>query len=201
MFGENRFSVLDANNKTLKENDNRHVLIKDKETFKLKFYNNYNVRTQIDVYMNGKVGDDKALIGSWILKEGQAAIIETNKNSGQLFTFLKMNSLEFFSEIEAYVKEEANWGLVSVRFRTENDYNSEVKRGFSKENKLESTRSKGISYDAGGIALSGSSDQEFGTTHAITSWGPIDTIYAIRLVENKINSLYSKAIPEYKYPV
>lgn len=205
-----KFYILKQNNSIVYPNDKGHVALKHEDVFKIKVNNPLPVRMQIDVYLNGKVGDDKAFIGSWILFPFQEATLETYKTGGEHFTFVRKASVEFNETVTPYVSDD-DYGRVSVWFRSEDGPQEGIK------NVLYSNKRSGIkgcslstddnypsslggeSYNAGGVALSGSSNQQFGTTNKITRYGDVNVIYDVRLVENKITSLHT--VPKHNYSV
>lgn len=199
-----KFYVLNQDNSIIYPNDNGHVALKHDTTFKLKINNPLPVRMQIDLYLNGKVGDTQAFIGSWILLPYQKATLETYKDDGEKFTFVRKGSSEF-SETVAHFVSDDDYGRVSVWFRSEEEPEQVLKsinsgiRGCSLSTDYDGT--KGVNYNAGGIALSGSSDQKFGTAKPISKYGDISVIYDVRLVEQKITSLYSSVMPKHTYSV
>ena len=206
-----KFYILKQNNFIVYPNDKGHVALKHEDVFKIKINNPLPVRMQIDVYLNGKVGDDNAFIGSWILSPFQEVTLETYKTGGEQFTFVRKDSSDFSETVAPYVSDD-DYGRVSVWFRSEDGPQEGIK------NVLYSNKRSGIkgcslsadddypsslggeSYNAGGIALSGSSNQQFGTTHSITKWGDVNVIYDVRLVEQKITSLYG-SVPKHSYSV
>jgi hypothetical protein len=208
-----RFYILKQDNSIVYPNDKGHVALKHEDVFKIKVNNPLPVRMQIDVYLNGKVGDEQAFIGAWILRPFQEATLETYKSGGEQFTFVRQGSSEFKETVAPFISDD-DYGRLSVWFRSE----QEQPQTFSKLNNLRSGE-KGLtsyseddypgslsgettkSYNAGGIALSGSSNQTFGTTKPITRWGDVNVIYDVRLVEQKITSLYSSAVPKHSYSV
>jgi hypothetical protein len=199
-----KFYILKQDNSIVYPNDKGHVALKHEDAFKIKINNPLPVRMQIDVYLNGKVGDAKAFSGAWILRPFQGATLETYKSGGKQFTFVRKGSSEFSETVAPFVSDD-DYGRVSVWFRSEEQ--QEVMKTFT----YDTTRSgiKGCSlggettrsYNAGGIALSGSSNQQFGTTDPITKWGDVSVIYDVRLVEQKITSLYSSMVPKHSYSV
>lgn len=209
-----KFYILKEDNSIVYPNDKGHVALKHGTTFKLKINNPLPVRMQIDVYLNGKVGDKQAFIGAWILSPFQEATLETYKSGGEQFTFVRKGSTEFSETVAPFVSDD-DYGRVSVWFRSEQEETSF---------KLNSTKSVGgirgcslsagyddygslggdtkeLSYNAGGVALSGSSNQTFGTTNKITRYGDVNVIYDVRLVEKTVTSLYSSAVPKHSYSV
>jgi hypothetical protein len=206
-----KFYILKQNNFIVYPNDKGHVALKHEDVFKIKINNPLPVRMQIDVYLNGKVGDDRAFIGNWILSPFQEVTLETYKTGGEQFTFVRKDSSDFSETVAPYVSDD-DYGRVSVWFRSEDGPQEGIK------NVLYSNKRSGIkgcslsadddypsslggeSYNAGGIALSGSSNQQFGTTHSITKWGDVNVIYDVRLVEQKITSLYG-SVPKHSYSV
>ena len=205
-----KFYVLKEDNSIVYPNYRGHVALKHEEVFKIKINNPLPVRMQIDVYLNGKVGDDNAFIGSWILSPFQEVTLETYKTGGEQFTFVRKDSSDFSETVAPYVSDD-DYGRVSVWFRSEDGPQEGIK------NVLYSNKRSGIkgcslsadddypsslggeSYNAGGIALSGSSNQQFGNTHSITKWGDVNVIYDVRLVEQKITSLYANNLPAHTY--
>jgi hypothetical protein len=208
-----RFYILKQDNSIVYPNDKGHVALKHEDVFKIKVNNPLPVRMQIDVYLNGKVGDEQAFIGAWILSPFQEATLETYKSNGEQFTFVRKDSTEFSETVAPFVSDD-DYGRVSVWFRSEEQQH----QTFSKLDNLRSGE-KGLTsysdddyhgslggettrgYNAGGIALSGSSNQQFGTTDPITKWGDVNVIYDVRLVEQKITSLYSLMVPKHSYSV
>jgi hypothetical protein len=208
-----KFYILKQDNSIVYPNDKGHVALKHEDVFKIKVNNPLPVRMQIDVYLNGKVGDEQAFIGAWILRPFQEATLETYKSNGEQFTFIRKSSVEFKETVQDFVDND-DYGRVSVWFRSE----QEQPQTFFKLNSPRSGE-KGLtsyseddypgslsgettkSYNAGGIALSGSSNQQFGTTTPITRWGDVNVIYDVRLVEQKITSLYSSVVPKHSYSV
>ena len=205
-----KFYILKQNNSIVYPNDKGHVALKHEDVFKIKVNNPLPVRMQIDVYLNGKVGDDKAFIGSWILSPFQEATLETYKTGGEQFTFVRKDSSDFSETVAPYVSDD-DYGRVSVWFRSEDGPQEGIKNvlysnkrssikgcSLSTDNDYPSSLG-GEGYNAGGVALSGSSNQQFGTTHPITKWGDVNVIYDVRLVEQKITSLYANNLPAHTY--
>lgn len=206
-----KFYVLNQDNNIVYPNDNGHVALKHDTTFKLKINNPLPVRMQIDVYLNGKVGDKQAFIGSWILSPYQEGTLETYKSDGEKFTFVRKGSSEFSETVAPFVSDD-DYGRVSVWFRSEEEPEQVLKslgggiRGCSLSTGYEEYgnlggNTKGVNYNAGGIALSGSSDQKFGTAKPISKYSDISVIYDVRLVEKTVTSLYSSVVPEHSYSV
>jgi hypothetical protein len=206
-----RFYILKQDNSIVYPNDKGHVALKHEDVFKIKVNNPLPVRMQIDVYLNGKVGDEQAFIGAWILRPFQEAILETYKSNGDQFTFIRKSSVEFKETVENFVDND-DYGRVSVWFRSEQE---QPQMSFKLQSRSAggikgcslsasddySENTKGATYNAGGIALSSSSNQTFGTAKTITRWGDVNVIYDVRLVEQKITSLYSSAVPKHSYSV
>jgi hypothetical protein len=209
-----KFYILRQDNSIVYPDDKGHVALKHEEVFKIKINNPLPVRLQIDVYLNGKVGDKQSFIGAWILKPFQESVLETYKSYGEQFTFVRKQSSEFNETVAPFINED-DYGRLSIWFRSEEAEKAPI-------SKLNQTRYSGVkgcslstddylgslggdtnskSYSAGGIALSGSSNQTFGTTKAITNWGDVSVIYDVRLVEQKITSLYSSVVPKHTYSV
>lgn len=205
-----KFYILKQNNSIVYPNDKGHVALKHEDVFKIKINNPLPVRMQIDVYLNGKVGDDKAFIGNWILSPFQEVTLETYKTGGEQFTFVRKDSSDFSETVAPYVSDD-DYGRVSVWFRSEDGPQEGIKNVLY-SNKRSSIKGcslntdndypgslGGESYNAGGVALSGSSNQQFGTTNKITRYGDVNVIYDVRLVENKITSLHT--VPKHNYSV
>jgi hypothetical protein len=205
-----KFYILKQDNSIVYPNDMSHVALKHEDVFKIKINNPLPVRMQIDVYLNGKVGDEQAFIGAWILSPFQGVTLETYKSNGEQFTFVRKSSSEFKETVENFVSDD-DYGRVSIWFRSEQEqpqtpFKLQSKsaggiRGCSLSASDDySENTKSATYNAGGIALSGSSNQRFGTTTPITRWGDVNVIYDVRLVEQKITSLYS-SVPKHTYSV
>lgn len=205
-----KFYILKQNNSIVYPNDKGHVALKHEDVFKIKVNNPLPVRMQIDVYLNGKVGDDKAFIGNWILSPFQEVTLETYKTGGEQFTFVRKDSSDFSETVAPYVSDD-DYGRVSVWFRSEDGPQEGIKNVLY-SNKRSSIKGcslssdddypgslGGESYNAGGITLSGFSNQQFSTTNKITRYGDVNVIYDVRLVENKITSLHT--VPKHNYSV
>jgi hypothetical protein len=205
-----KFYILKQNNSIVYPNDKGHVALKHEEVFKIKVNNPLPVRMQIDVYLNGKVGDDKAFISNWILSPFQEVTLETYKTGGEQFTFVRKDSSDFSETVAPYVSDD-DYGRVSVWFRSEDGPQEGIKNVLY-SNKRSSIKGcslssdddypgslGGESYNAGGITLSGFSNQQFSTTNKITRYGDVNVIYDVRLVENKITSLHT--VPKHNYSV
>lgn len=206
-----KFYVLKEDNSIVYPNDQGHVALKHEDVFKLKINNPLPVRMQIDMYLNGKVGDKQAFIGSWILTPFQEATLETYKSGGEQFTFVRKGSSEFSETVAPFVSDD-DYGRVSVWFRSEQEQPQMFKlqsksaggiRGCSLSTGVKDCSLGGNDnpYNAGGIALSGSSNQQFGTAKPITKWGDVSEIYDVRLVEKTVTSLYSPSVPKHSYSV
>lgn len=175
-----------ANDRLVSPNKDRHVALPNNTYFSILLKNNYNTRVQADIYLNGRVGNDKAFVGSWILSRGQSGSIETYKSKGEKFIF----TVDDNSFIGAAF-DSKDWGLVSVRFRTE-AFEQEVKfKGFDT---ITRSGSKGV------IGLGEQSSQTFGSATPITQYGNTDYIKSVRLVQ-KTEVKPINYIPEYNYPV
>jgi hypothetical protein len=205
-----KFYILKQNNSIVYPNDKGHVALKHEDVFKIKVNNPLPVRMQIDVYLNGKVGDDKAFISNWILSPFQEVTLETYKTGGEQFTFVRKDSSDFSETVAPYVSDD-DYGRVSVWFRSEDGPQEGIKNVLY-SNKRSSIKGcslssdddypgslGGESYNAGGITLSGFSNQQFSTTNKITRYGDVNVIYDVRLVENKITSLHT--VPKHNYSV
>jgi hypothetical protein len=205
-----KFYILKQNNSIVYPNDKGHVALKHEDVFKIKVNNPLPVRMQIDVYLNGKVGDDRAFIGNWILSPFQEVTLETYKTGGEQFTFVRKDSSDFSETVAPYVSDD-DYGRVSVWFRSEDGPQEGIKNVLY-SNKRSSIKGcslssdddypgslGGESYNAGGITLSGFSNQQFSTTNKITRYGDVNVIYDVRLVENKITSLHT--VPKHNYSV
>jgi hypothetical protein len=202
-----KFYILKQDNSIVYPNDKGHVALKHADVFKIKINNPLPVRMQIDVFLNGKVDDEQAFIGAWILSPFQGATLETYKSGGEQFTFVRKGSTEFKETVENFVSDD-DYGRVSIWFRSEQE---QPQISFKLQSKSaggirgcslsasDDYNTKDATYNAGGIALSGSSNQTFGTTKAITRWGDVNVIYDVRLVEQKITSLYSNRPPVHTY--
>ena len=198
-----KFYILKEDNSIVYPNDKGHVALKHGTTFKLKINNPLPVRMQIDVYLNGKVGDKQAFIGAWILSPFQEATLETYKSGGEQFTFVRKGSTEFSETVAPFVSDD-DYGRVSVWFRSE-EQPEEVMKSFTSNNTRGGVKGCSLGGNdnpyAGGIALSGSSNQTFGTAKPITKWGDVSVIYDVRLVEKTVTSLYSSIVPKHSYSV
>jgi|NOAtaT_6_FD_contig_91_1680153_length_3324_multi_2_in_0_out_0_4 hypothetical protein len=185
-----RFEIVNSKGKVVTP-INRVIELLDDETFKVRVYNNIYTRVQLDLYMNGKVGNKKAWVSSLILSPFSGGEIERGLKSHSQFTFKAKRETDLSQIIST---EEDDWGLVCVRFRDEY-FQQKEDFSFSKE----SLKSLSVTNrSTGGVVGSGYSDQEFGTTHPITKYGSYDEIFAYRLHEKKYTSLES--VPNYNYP-
>ena len=129
--------------------------------------------------------------------------METYKSGGEQFTFVRKGSSEFKETVQDFVLDE-DYGRVSVWFRSEEP--EEVMKTFTYNNTRGGVKGCSLggndnSYNAGGIALSGSSNQTFGTAKSITRYGDVSVIYDVRLVEKTVTSLYSPSVPKHSYSV
>jgi hypothetical protein len=140
----------------------------------------------------------------------QEVTLETYKTGGEQFTFVRKDSSDFSETVAPYVSDD-DYGRVSVWFRSEDGPQEGIKNVLY-SNKRSSIKGcslssdddypgslGGESYNAGGITLSGFSNQQFSTTNKITRYGDVNVIYDVRLVENKITSLHT--VPKHNYSV
>lgn len=171
--------------------NNRVVEMKDNQVFEIKVHNPLPRRLQIDIFMNGKVGDETAFVGSFILLPSQDSFIKRGVNSKAEFTFKTNKELDLTKLINT---SENDWGLVSIRFRDE-DLNIQQYKSYN-------IRSGVKSCSLGGIVGGQDSSQVFITTTSIEEYGNVDEIYAVRIIEkkNKFSNLSEKSIPYYDYP-
>lgn len=188
-----KFEIVDSNGRVLTPIGDRVVELLDDETFRVRVYNNKPTRVQLDLYMNGKVGNPKALVASLILSPFSGGEIERGETNYDKFTF-KAKKETNLSQLIA--TSEDDWGLVSVRFRDEYQPIKQQQESFSRNCFESLSVTKG---STGGIVGSGYSNQEFGTTQPISVFGTYDQIFAYRLHEKKYRPL-QVPVPNYIYP-
>ena len=186
-----KFELLHSYNSKILTVGDRKCKLQDGQTFKVCTYNTLPSRVQFDLFMNGKVDNEEALIGSWIIDPFKSATFERGTKSTSLFTF-KVND-KGVNLNDLIRTDEDNWGLVSARFRNEEELS------YNSDDYDNNVIYRGYKTSKSGIVGSGESKQEFGVTNSIKKYGTLDEIYAVRLIETKFVSINVSA-PSYSYP-
>lgn len=171
-----------------KEDSSAYVALCHKDNFSLVLRNNNNVSCDAKVEFQGKNQ------GTWRINSKGSIRIERPGHDTGLFTFYKLDSQEAIAI--GLTNDDPNLGLIKVTFTPEKE---RIQWEEFTKSSLEPI-SKGLSYEAGGIGLSGESRQQFGTAGTIELDYDKSVVIHLRVVESGVNvprplTSYSNPVP------